>query len=164
MRAVRRRGEPCHPLAPIKHSTRKCNNVHNSLHRVPCRDQHNRITAYLFIHNAYSCKIQWDILSLFFFKWNGQLKWYGHFLRMEDNSWPKTIYQWTLHGRRRRARPQQSWKNQVTAFMRSRNMDMLKDLWCLGTDRRVLAVYIYITNSMAYETRRFNAAFTRALQ
>ena len=44
-----------------------------------------------------------------------QLKWYGN--RMEDRCWPK-IYQWTPHG----GRPQQSWKNQVTDFMRSRNM------------------------------------------
>ena len=43
-----------------------------------------------------------------------QLKWYGHLLRMEDSSWPKKIYQWTPHGRRRIGRLQQSWKNQVT--------------------------------------------------
>ena len=35
-----------------------------------------------------------------------QLKWYGHFLRMEDSRWPKKIYQWTPHGRKRRGRPQ----------------------------------------------------------
>ena len=51
-----------------------------------------------------------------------QLKWYGH-LRMTDGRWPKNIYQWTRHGRRRRGRSQQSWKNQVTDFMRSRNME-----------------------------------------
>ena len=42
-----------------------------------------------------------------------QRKWYGHLLRMEDNTCPKIIYQWTPHGRRRRERPQQLWKNQV---------------------------------------------------
>ena len=31
---------------------------------------------------------------------------------MEDSRWPKKIYQWTPHVRRRR--PQQSWKIQVT--------------------------------------------------
>ena len=51
-----------------------------------------------------------------------QLKWYGHFLRTEDSRWPKMIYQWTPHGTRRRGRPQQSWKNQVIDFMRSRNL------------------------------------------
>ena len=44
-----------------------------------------------------------------------------HFLRMEDSRWPK-IYQWTLNGRRR-GRPQQSWRNQVTDFMKSRKME-----------------------------------------
>ena len=52
-----------------------------------------------------------------------QLKWYGHLLRMEDSRWSKKIYQWTPHGRRRRGRPQQSWRNQVTDFMKSRNME-----------------------------------------
>ena len=37
-----------------------------------------------------------------------QLKWYRHLLRMEDRRWPKKIYQWTPHGRRRRGRPQQN--------------------------------------------------------
>ena len=48
-----------------------------------------------------------------------QLKWYGHLLRMEDSRWPKKIY----HGKRRRERPQQSWRNQVTGFMKSRNIE-----------------------------------------
>ena len=52
-----------------------------------------------------------------------QLKWYGHFLRMEDSRWPKKIYQWTPQSRRRGERAQQSWKNQVTDFTRSRNME-----------------------------------------
>ena len=54
----------------------------------------------------------------------------------------------TPHGRRRIGRPQQSWKNQVTDFMRSRNLeeDMAKErhLWPLGVDRRLLVVYILI--------------------
>ena len=65
-----------------------------------------------------------------------QLKWYGHLLRMEDSRWPKKIYQWKLHGRRRRGRPQLSWKNQVKDFMKSRGMeeDMAENrhLWRLG--------------------------------
>ena len=60
-----------------------------------------------------------------------QLKWYAHLLRMEDSRWPKKIYQWTTHGRRRRGKPQQSWRNQVTDFMKSRNMekDMTEDIF-----------------------------------
>ena len=58
-----------------------------------------------------------------------QVKWYGHLLIMEDSRWTKKICQWTPHARRRRGRPQQSWKNQATDFMTSRNMeeDMAKD-------------------------------------
>ena len=48
------------------------------------------------------------------------------------------IYQWTPHGRRRRGKPQQSGWNQVTDFMKSRNMeeDMAENryLWRLGID------------------------------
>ena len=71
-----------------------------------------------------------------------QLKWYVHFLRMEE--WPKKIYQWTPHSRRRRGKPQLSWRNQVTDFMKSRGMeeDMAEDrhLCCLGVDGGLLAV------------------------
>ena len=73
-----------------------------------------------------------------------QLKWYGHLHRMEDNHSPKKIYLWTPHGRRRRGRPQQSLRNQVTDFMKSRDMeeDIAEDrhLWRLGVDGRLLAV------------------------
>ena len=66
-----------------------------------------------------------------------QLKWCGYLPRMVYSRWPK-IYQWTPHGRRRRERPQRSWKNQVTDFMRSRNMEecIAEDryIWRLGVD------------------------------
>ena len=62
---------------------------------------------------------------------------------MEDSHWPKKIYPCTPHGRRRRRRPQLSWRNQVTDFMESRNMegDMSEDrhLWRSGVDERSLA-------------------------
>ena len=51
-----------------------------------------------------------------------QLKWYGQLFRMEGSRRLKKIYQWTPHGMRRRERLQQSWKKQVTNFMRSKNM------------------------------------------
>ena len=87
------------------------------------------------------CKIpkEWKISHF-----KNQLKWYGLLLRMEDSRWPKKIYQWTPHGRRRIGRPQLSWRNQVTDFMKSRGMeeDMAENrhLWRLGVDRRLLAV------------------------
>ena len=52
-----------------------------------------------------------------------QLQWYGHIYRMEDSRRPKKIYQWTPHGKGISGRPQQSWRNQVTDFVRSRNME-----------------------------------------
>ena len=51
-----------------------------------------------------------------------QLKWYEHLLRMEDSCWPKKIYHWTPHGSMKRGKPLQSWKSQVTDFMRSRKI------------------------------------------
>ena len=67
---------------------------------------------------------------------------------MQDSHWPKTNYQCTPHGRRGRGRLQQSWKNQVVEFMRSRNMeeDMAEDkhLWRFGIDRQLLVVKILI--------------------
>ena len=68
-----------------------------------------------------------------------QLKLYGHFFKMEDSRWPKKIYQWTPHCRKRRGRAQQSWKNQVMDLTRSRRMeeDMTehRHLSDLGMDR-----------------------------
>ena len=62
---------------------------------------------------------------------------------MNDSHWPK-IYQWTPHDKKKRERPQQSWKSQVKDFMRSRNMeeDMAENrqLWHLGMDRQNLVV------------------------
>ena len=51
----------------------------------------------------------------------------GHHFRMEESRWPK-IYQWTPHGRRS-GRSQESWKNQKTDFMRSRNTEEDIHLW-----------------------------------
>ena len=80
-----------------------------------------------------------------------ELKWYGHLFRMEDSRWRKKIYHCTPHGRRRRRRPQQSWKNQVTDFMRSKHFeeDMAEDrhLWRLGVDGGLLAEKILIQNN-----------------
>ena len=77
---------------------------------------------------------------------------------MEDSCWPK-IYQWTPHGRRRRGRPQQLWRNQVTDFMRSRNKeeDMAENwyIWLLGVDRWLLAVQILIRNNLKSGTHEF---------
>ena len=52
-----------------------------------------------------------------------QLKWSGYSIRMYVSRWPKNIYQWTPHGRQRRGRPKQLWKNQVTDSKRDMNME-----------------------------------------
>ena len=71
------------------------------------------------------------------------LYWQRNLLRIDDSRWTKKIYQWTPLGRRRRGRPQQTWKNQVTDFMRIRNMeeDMteVRHLWRLGVNGRLMA-------------------------
>ena len=73
-----------------------------------------------------------------------QLKWNGHLLRMVDSCWERKIYQRTPHGRRGRERLQQSSKNKVIDFMRSRNLeeDMAEDrhLWRCGSEEWLLAV------------------------
>ena len=69
-----------------------------------------------------------------------QLNWNGHLLRMEDSRWRKKINQWTPHGRRRRGRSQQLWKNRVADFMRSRNMEEDMAVWRLGVRVWLLAV------------------------
>ena len=56
-----------------------------------------------------------------------QLRWYGHPIGMKDGHWTKKIYQRTQQGEYKRGRPQQSWKNQVTDIMRSRNMEKYMD-------------------------------------
>ena len=74
---------------------------------------------------------------------------------------PKKMYQWTLHGRRRRGRPQQSWKNQTKwrIYMISGNLeeDMAEDwhLWRLGVDGRLLVCFLIINKIIiiAYSMR-----------
>ena len=81
-----------------------------------------------------------------------QQQWCGHLLRMNDSRWAMEIYQWTSHDSKRRERPQQSWKNQVMDFMRSRNIEkgMVQHrlLWRLGMDRRLFALWILIIDYM----------------
>ena len=81
-----------------------------------------------------------------------QLKWYGHLLRMEDSCWQKKIYQWTPHGRRR-GRPQQSWRNQVMDFMRSRNMETL----AFGSAWIALGCIDPNTNNIIIREKLYNA-------
>ena len=57
-----------------------------------------------------------------------------------------TILNYTPNGRRRRTRPQKLWENQVTVFMRSRNME--EDM----TEYRYLGVWEWIDGSQLYKS------------
>ena len=118
--------------------TKNCINEHVSANVCNVKKMYQR--AYLNTTISSKMQAEQSILN----RIQRELKWHGHLLRMKDNRWPKKIYQWTPHGRRRRWRPQQSWRNQVTDFMRSRNMeeDMAEDrnLGSLGVDGRLLTL------------------------
>jgi hypothetical protein len=53
---------------------------------------------------------------------NNMLKWYGHVLRMEDNTWPKRIMTWSLEGRRRGGRPEMKWERKMERVMKQKNL------------------------------------------
>jgi hypothetical protein len=52
-----------------------------------------------------------------------QLVWYGHLQRMSEERWPKKIWEWTPHGRRRRGRPRRTWSNNIKEAMTARDLD-----------------------------------------
>ena len=55
-----------------------------------------------------------------------QLKWHGHLLTMEDSRRLKKFNRWIPHGRRRE-RPQQTRRNLVLEFMRTRNIENMAE-------------------------------------
>jgi hypothetical protein len=52
-----------------------------------------------------------------------QLVRYGHLQRMSEERWPKKIWEWTPHGRRRRGRPGRTWSNNIKEAMAARDLD-----------------------------------------
>jgi hypothetical protein len=52
-----------------------------------------------------------------------QLVWYGHLQRMSEERWPKKIWEWTPHGRRRRGRPGRTRSNNIKEAMAARDLD-----------------------------------------
>ena len=55
-----------------------------------------------------------------------QLNWYGHVHRMDQERLPRRILEWCPPGRRRKGRPRNSRKQEVTTGMRERGIGGLE--------------------------------------
>jgi hypothetical protein len=69
-----------------------------------------------------------------------QLVWNGQLQRMSEERWPKKIWEWTPHGRRRRGRPRRTWSNNIKEAMAARNLDEQdiqdRSRWKRGCEKR----------------------------
>ena len=69
-----------------------------------------------------------------------EIRWLGHVLRMDEDRWPKQLYQWKPDRKRKRGRPKTTWKENMMAAINSRglNIEDAQDrrLWKNGTGRR----------------------------
>jgi hypothetical protein len=70
---------------------------------------------------------------------NNTLKWRGHVLRMEDNTWPKRIITWSQEGRRR-GRSEIVWEREVERVMKQKNLTpedgANRQLWRKATENQ----------------------------
>ena len=73
-----------------------------------------------------------------------QLKWYGHLLRMKDSRWPKKIYQWIPHGRRRRGRPQNHGGTKWRTSWKAETWKNIFGVWEWVDGSWLYRSYIYI--------------------
>jgi hypothetical protein len=68
-----------------------------------------------------------------------QLVLYGHLQRMSEERWPKKIWEWTPHGRRR-GRPRRTWFNNIKEAMTARDLDEQdiqdRSRWKRGCEKR----------------------------
>ena len=51
-----------------------------------------------------------------------QLKWYGHFQRMEEGRLPKKVMKWSPLGRRKRGRPKLSWAEGIRGLVEEKGL------------------------------------------
>jgi hypothetical protein len=68
-----------------------------------------------------------------------QLAWCGHLQRMSEERWPKKIWEWTPHGRRRRGRPRRTWSKNIKEAMSARDLEQdIQDRsrWRRGCEKR----------------------------
>jgi hypothetical protein len=71
---------------------------------------------------------------------NKGFNWFGRVLRMEEERWPKQLYQWKPPGKRKRGRPKKSWRKEMMTTMQSRGLNIEdaqdRQLWRIGTGRQ----------------------------
>ena len=53
-----------------------------------------------------------------------QLIWYGHVDRMDPTRLPKIMIRWKLEGKKKRGRPQRTWKDGIYTAMNERALRM----------------------------------------
>ena len=68
-----------------------------------------------------------------------KLRWYGHLERMPENRWPKKIWQWVPHERKKRGRPPRSWKEDIAEAMSARDLQTGdwadRKAWRIGNEK-----------------------------
>jgi hypothetical protein len=91
-----------------------------------------------------------------------QLIWYGHVKRMEEERLPKWLLEWHAKGRRRRARPRTTWKQDIVKAMTStgRRLDEQRTVENFG-NRKVLkdATNRIMMISYKFHNRRLDGFF-----
>jgi hypothetical protein len=68
------------------------------------------------------------------------LSWFGRVLRMEEEIWPKQLYQWKPPGKKETRKTKKSWSEEMMTATQSRGLsnEDVQDrrLWRIGTGRR----------------------------
>lgn len=69
-----------------------------------------------------------------------RLIWYGHLQRMDEDRWPKIVWQWVPQERRKRGRPPRSWKLDIEESMAARGLQegdwQDRNYWRLRCEKR----------------------------
>ena len=69
-----------------------------------------------------------------------ELGWFGHLKKMNQQQWPKKVFQWNPDGRGLWGRPRRTWYEGIKQAMSARNLKEEdatdRERWRLGTGRR----------------------------